>query len=200
MDVLKEFDSLKVLLWIVPGAFMVLLRSFAMRGAFPSLGKDDLSTLLLGSVTYSFLLTLFGLDLRATDVWTRLSPLTWFFVLLAIPAVIGFLLGLFEVSDIVGRFLRARGIRLPSPHPTAWETVFDEIETNAVLIVTLKDSSPVYGRWVEGSASSTDTKKLDLYIGEIGALNAQGQYVPKQPTRGAYIAAGEIRFIEIITV
>jgi len=200
-DVLKDFDFFQTLFWIIPGTFMVLFRSFAIRGSFPPLKKDDLSTLFLGSVVYAFLLILFGLNLSERNVWTKLHPVLWLLVLIFIPAVIGFLMGLLEASDRIGRGLRYLGITLPSPEPTAWENLFGDLEINAVLLVTLKDGVEVFGRWLggrSGSAASTDAKIRDLYLAEIGSINARGQYVPKTPRRGVYIAPEEIRWIEVI--
>jgi Family of unknown function (DUF6338) len=199
-DVLKDFDALKILLWVVPGAFIALFRSFAMRGTFPTIGKDDVAAFALGSVIYYFVILLFTSRVGfgaapAQSGWVS------FIVLILVPAIAGMLLGLLEASDAIGRFLRKVGIRLPSPDATAWETLFREVPTNAVLLVTLKDGNTVAGRWIGGrggSASSSDAKIMDLYLGQIGAINHHGQYVPHSPQRGAYFAASEIRFIEVI--
>jgi hypothetical protein len=112
-------------------------------------------------------------------------------------------LGIFEASDAVGRAFRHLGIRLPSPDATAWETMFRELKSGAVLLVRLKDGTTVFGRWSGGkggSASSTDAKTMDLYLSEIGTIDDKGNYVPQRPRRGAYIVAGEIRFFEVIVV
>lgn len=202
-DLLKDLDLFKILFWIVPGAFMVLFRSFAIRGAFPALNKDDAATLLLGSVVYSFLLILFGIDLSAKDIWKAFPPLAWIGMLIVVPGAIGFGFGLLEASDIIGRGLRSHGVRLPSPESTAWESLFRELGPNAVLIVTLKDGAHVFGRWIGGrggSAASADPRTRDLYLAEIGSINAHGEYVSHTPPRGAYIAAEEIRSIEVIKV
>src|SRR3954469_363570 len=111
------------------------------------------------------------------------------------------LLGFLEASDAIGYSLRSLGVRLPSPDATAWETAFREIGTGAVLLVSLKDGAQVFGRWLGGrgaSAASSDAKTMDLYLGEIGTINGQGQYVAKSPRRGAYISSTEIRWIEVI--
>jgi hypothetical protein len=200
-DALKDFDFFQTLFWIIPGTFMVLLRSFALRGSFPPFKKDDLATFVLGSVVYAFLLMLFGLNLSDKNVWTKLHPFLWLFVLFFIPAAIGFLLGWLEGSDRVGRGLRHLGMALPSPEATAWENLFGDLRINAVLLVTLKDDVQVFGRWLggrRGSAASMDTEVRDLYLAEIGSIDECGQYVPKTPQRGIYIAPEEIRWIEVI--
>jgi hypothetical protein len=204
-DVLKDFDAVKILFWVIPGAFIALFRSFAMRGAFPAISKDDVAALILGSVVYWFLLLLIetSFDVTPQNIQTQFSGWTGFIGLIAIPAILGLLLGFLEAGDGIGQLLRFLGVRLPSPDATAWETMFREMQSGSVLLVTLKDGTTVFGRWVggkRGSASSTDAKTMDLYLGQIGEINAAGQYVAKTPQRGAYLVATEIRFIEVIAV
>lgn len=203
-DVLKDFDAMKVLLWVVPGAFITLFRSFAMRGSFPTIGKDDIAAFVLGSVVYYFLLILIVRGIAsAGPISPAAAPWLSLLFLVVLPALIGALLGLLEASDAVGRVLRKIGIRLPSPDATAWETIFREMPTNAVLLVRLKDGTLVTGCWTggkRGSASSSDPKIMDLYLGQIGTIDASGDYTAHDPQRGAYISAGEIRFIEVISL
>lgn len=204
-DILKDFDAMKILLWIIPGVFISTFRSFSIRGSFPTISKDDIGALIIGSVIYWFcLLSVYtGFDFAHQNLKLQFTGLVGFFALIAIPAASGFLLGLLEVSDCVGKQLRKMGIRFPSPHPTAWETIFREVPNNAVMLVTLKDGTVVYGRWAEGkisSSSSSDPKQTDLFLGEIGTVTANGEYEAKDPQRGAYLAASEIRLIEIIAV
>lgn len=204
-EALKNFDAALTLIWVVPGAFIALFRSFAIRGAFPTIGKDDVAAFLLGSVVYYFVLALFvvGLDPAAGPLKQNFSSTGLFIVVVIVPAFAGAVLGLVEASDSIGRLLRKIGIRLPSPDATAWETMFREMTPNAVLLVTLKDGTTVAGRWVGGkggSASSSDPKIMDIYLGQIGSIDGHGHYVPKTPRRAAYLAAAEIRFIEVIAV
>lgn len=201
-DALKGFDLFQVLFWIVPGTFLALFRSFAIRGSFPPLGKDDLATLILGSAVYALLLILLGLDLSVKDAWKQLSPFVWFLLLVVLPALLGLLLGLFEASDFIGRKLRSWGVVIPSPDATAWEGLFRALPRNAVLLVSLKDGADVFGRWVGGAVSSSASAEetRDLYLAETGAIDAAGNYTPHSPKRGAYIAADQIRCIEIIVV
>lgn len=203
-DVLKDFDAMKVLLWVVPGAFFTLFRSFAMRGSFPTIAKDDMAAFVLGSVVYYFLLSLVVHGFVSPDqISPALAPWLKLLALVVVPALIGAVLGFVEASDAIGRALRKVGIRLPSPDATAWETIFREMPTNAVLLIRMKDNTVAAGCWTggkNGSASSSDPKTMDLYLGQLGEINADGDYVAKDPPRGAYISAGEIRFIEVISL
>ncbi|OAI30543.1 hypothetical protein A1351_08560 [Methylosinus sp. R-45379] len=175
-----------------------------MRGTFPTIAKDDVAAFILGSVIYYFIVLLFtaGINSDMQALKPAFSSWLWLLILLIIPAFVGFGFGILESSDAVGYMLRSVGIRLPSPHATAWETLFRELTPGSVLLVGLKDGSHVYGRWIGGkggSASSTDAKTLDLFLGEIGVVDTDGQYVPQKPQRGAYIAASEIRVIEVVS-
>lgn len=204
MDALKDFNFTGIALWIVPGAFIALFRSLAMRGSFPTFGKDDVAALVLGSVIY-FLVILSITNFDAASEISRDHLKPWFVivVLIVIPTAAGICLGILEASDALGRFFRRRGVDFPSPHPTAWETVFREMSPGTVLMLTLKDGTNIFGRWnggLRGSASSTDLSIMDLYLGEIGSIDRQGRYVPHEPPRGAYIAPSEIRFFEIVNV
>ena len=49
------------------------------------------------------------------------------------------------------------------------------------------------------SSASSDGSNQDIYIGETGTLNEKEQYVANLPKRGIYIAASEVRTIEVIT-
>jgi hypothetical protein len=201
LEILKDIDVAKVMFWVVPGAMIALFRSFALRGGFPGIGKDDIAAFVLGSVIYDFVILLSATGFSLTDkVDVHFSGYVWFLVLLLVPAIVGLGLGLFEASDAVGFAFRQLGIPFPSPGATAWESLFRELGTGAVLIVTLKDGSRVMGRWVGGrggSAASTDPKQTDLFLGEIGSKQGHA-YVPAAPRRGIYLTAAEIRYIEVI--
>ena len=203
LDWAKEFDYAKVMIWVVPGLLFVLFRSFAIRGAFPAVTKDDIAAFLLASVLYNFFISaaVFRAALNPIGWSQGWSFLLWLVVLCALPVIAGFLIGLFEVSDVTGRLLRRMGVVFPSPTPTAWETLFKELKRGSVLIVTLKDGTVVYGRWIGGtrlSSASTDPSIMDLFIAEIGTLDCQDRYIPKSPQRGIYVPASELRSIEVV--
>ena len=200
MDWLKDLDPVKVLIWVAPGAFIALFRSFFLKGSFPEIGKDDVGVFILGSVIYRFA----ALGLVSDNDLAHLSDRGWFwFVSLGlVPALLGFGLGMFEASDATGKFMRWCRIPMPTPTPSVWNTAFRALPTDTFLVVVLKDGTMYYGRWARGlvpSSASSDSGNQDIFIGETGTLDAQGQYVAMAPKRGVYIAASEVRTIEIIT-
>jgi hypothetical protein len=200
MDWLKDLDPVKVLLWVAPGAFISMFRSFFLKGSFPTIGKDDLAAFVLGSVVYRFLvlgfLTQEGIAKLSTNGWF------WFFFVGVGPSVLGFGLGMLEASDWIGQLVRSWGVIMPTPTPSAWNTVFRALPADTFVIAVLKDGTTFYGRWAKGSvpsSASSDGSNQDIYIGETGDLNAQGQYISSLPKRGVYVAASEVRTIEVIT-
>ena len=202
-DLFKSFDAIAILDWVVPGAFFILFRSFALKGAFPSLGKDDVVAFIIVSVLYWYLaIWASATFLGAPEAFRQpIAGAESIVALVAIPAAAGLAAGLFERRDVVGRLLRAFGVKFLSPYATAWESVVVNLPPGSVLIVHLKDAQPIVGRWTNaqiGSAASTDKEVRDLYLDEIGSV-VGANYQPSAPVRGAYIAAEQIQFIEVIT-
>jgi len=201
-DLFKSFDAIAILDWVVPGAFFILFRSFALKGAFPSLGKDDVVAFIIVSVLYWYLLIWASATfLGAPEAFRQHGAGAGSIVVLAVfPILAGVGVGLFESRDVVGRLLRAFGVKFLSPYATAWESVVVNLPPGSVLIVHLKDAQPVVGRWTTaqiGSAASTDRDVRDLYLDEIGSVIG-ANYQPFVPVRGAYMAAEQIQFIEVI--
>jgi hypothetical protein len=97
LDALKDFDVVKVLLWVVPGAMIVLFRSFAMRGSFSGFSKDDVAAFIIGSVIYLFLVVFCTTGLSLNDK-AQLQFSAWGAVLafLIVPAILGLGLGLLK--------------------------------------------------------------------------------------------------------
>src|SRR5216684_7439425 len=109
---LKDFEVLKMLLWVVPGAMIALFRSFSMRGTFPAIGKDDVAAFILGSVLFDFIALFCFTGFSLTEkIQIQLSPGQWLLALVVLPAIVGAALGFLEASDAIGRLLRNIGVR-----------------------------------------------------------------------------------------
>ncbi len=207
MELLKNFDVAKIIIWVAPGVLIVLFRSFVINGTFPKLDKDSIAGCVVASAIYVFLIVaaIGGVSLTGGNTSFEFGPLHSIFLFFALPIVLGLLLGFIESIDLIGRMFRWSGVSIPSPTLSAWETMFRELEKDTVMLVTLKNGAMVWGRWTSGasenlpdSSSSRDRETLDLYVAQVGVLDSQGEYAPVEPTRGIYIAKDEIRFIEVM--
>lgn len=203
VDLLKDFDFNAFLVLVIPGAIFSLFRSFAIRGRFPSIAKDDFAAFLFASTIYDFFLASSQPNLSLPVLAWRSAWSFWFWllILVVVPTIAGLATGLFEASDVVGRVIRRVGVKLPSPTPTAWETLFKELSAGSVLLITLVDGTTINGRWTAAdvaSSASTDPDKMDLFLAEIGTLDGRGRYLPKSPPRGIYISTSQIQTIEVI--
>ena len=194
---LSDFEPIKLLLFVAPGATFAIFRSFAIRGFFPKLSKDDLGALVISSCVYALFIKLIGTDFTATGIMERRPTILWIAILFVLPMLLGFASGLIEARDLVGKILRNFGWRFPSPEPNAWETMFREMPGGSILVVWLDEENWVCGRWVKGSASSQSTDSRDLFLSEVGSLS-EGVYRSIVPRTGVYFSTGEIKRIEVV--
>lgn len=135
--------------------------------------------------------------------------------ILTLPAVMGFIIGFARQKDWFGQIVEwfskcAETAEWPEEArnffnfkrseknnvPTAWDTVFVNIEP-CWVIVTLKDGSKVYGFLGQGSHVSSDHEERDIFISHTVVKNDNGlEIVPN--TAGVYIKHDEIRTVEFI--
>jgi hypothetical protein len=199
MSGLVDIDTVYIaIFFLVPGYIFLTFRNQFVAG------QDRLGTeRLLAFITYSALnLALFGWILfaipRRADDWVVV--LTWVFVLLIGPAVLGFVSGMWTQKEWGGRLYEFFGLSLVHPTARSWDWVFHRVDPCFVL-VTLKDGSQCAGYWGVNAAgtqsfASSDPKERDLYISQVFEISDEG---PWRPTpKSIFIAAGEIRTVEFI--
>jgi hypothetical protein len=199
MSGLVDIDTVYIaIFFLVPGYIFLTFRNQFVAG------QDRLGTeQLLAFITYSALnLALFGWILfaipRRADDWVVV--LTWVFVLLIGPAVLGFVSGMWTQKEWGGRLYEFFGLSLVHPTARSWDWVFHRVDPCFVL-VTLKDGSQCAGYWGVNAAgtqsfASSDPKERDLYISQVFEISDEG---PWRPTpKSIFIAAGEIRTVEFI--
>jgi Family of unknown function (DUF6338) len=196
---LANIDAVFIaIFFLVPGYIFLTFRNQVVAG------QDRLGTeQLLAFVTYSALnLALFGWILlaipRSAANWVVV--LTWAFVLLIGPAVLGFASGYWTQKELGSRLYGFFGLSLVHPTARSWDWVFHRVDPCFVL-VTLKDGSQCAGYWGVNAAgtqsfASSDPKERDLYISQVFEISDKG---PWRPTlKSIFIAAGEIRTVEFI--
>lgn len=199
MSGLVNIDTVYIaIFFLVPGYIFLTFRNQFVAGQ-DRLGSEQL----LAFITYSALnLALFGWILfaipRRADDWVVV--LTWVFVLLIGPAVLGFVSGMWTQKEWGGRLYEFFGLSLVHPTARSWDWVFHRVDPCFVL-VTLKDGSQCAGYWGVNAAgtqsfASSDPKERDLYISQVFEISDEG---PWRPTpKSIFIAAGEIRTVEFI--
>lgn len=172
MDWLKDIDPEKVLIWVAPGAFIALFRSYFLKGSFPGVGKDDVGAFILGSVIFRF--AILGLFSDGNLASLSVRGWFWFLSLGLVPSLLGFGIGVFEASDITGMFMRWCGVAMPTPTPSAWDTLFRRLPPSAVVIVLLKAGTQIHGRWAPHHptrATSTSTLERPAHWTPKGAMS-----------------------------
>jgi uncharacterized protein DUF6338 len=199
MSGLVNIDTVYIaIFFLVPGYIFLTFRNQFVAG------QDRLGTeQLLAFVTYSALnLALFGWILFALPQVARgwVVVLTWAFVLLIGPAVLGFVSGMWTQKELGSRLYEFFGLSLVHPTARSWDWVFHRVDPCFVL-VTLKDGSQCAGYWgvnATGTQSfaSSDPKERDLYISQVFEISDEGPWRPTQ--KSIFIAAGEIRTVEFI--
>lgn len=199
MSGLVNIDTVYIaIFFLVPGYIFLTFRNQFVAGQ-DRLGSEQL----LAFITYSALnLALFGWILfaipRRADDWVVV--LTWVFVLLIGPAVLGFVSGMWTQKEWGGRLYEFFGLSLVHPTARSWDWVFHRVDPCFVL-VTLKDGSQCAGYWGVNAAgtqsfASSDPKERDLYISQVFEISDEG---PWRPTpKSIFIAAGEIRTVDFI--
>ena len=64
------------------------------------------------------------------------------------------------------------------------------------MLVTLRDGTQVAGYFGDESMASSDPAYRDLYLENVYTIQEDGQWEPRDDSRGIYIEGSQIVFIE----
>jgi len=199
MSGLVSIDTVYVaIFFLVPGYIFLTFRNQFVAG------QDRLGTeQLLAFITYSALnLALFGWILftlpRTAQGWVVV--LTWVFVILIGPAILGLASGIWTQKELGNRLYAFFGLSLMHPTARSWDWIFHRVHP-CFILVTLKDGSQCAGYWGVNAAgtqsfASSDPKERDLYISQVFEIADEGPW--RRTQKSIFIAAGEIRTVEFI--
>jgi len=123
------------------------------------------------------------------------QAILWFIIIFLVPAGLG--IGAAYVAQWDGlawlfRFLRLRPI---NPIPTGWDWFFSRADPCYVL-VTLTSGKEVAGYFGGASMASSDPDRHDLYLERVYVIDQEGVWQPVERSRGIYLTAAQIAFIE----
>jgi Family of unknown function (DUF6338) len=185
-----------VLFFVVPGIIALFVRSRFVAGRTPSTKENLLIFVVLSLFYYS--LTIFFIEpaISMQGPWI-IRGLVWIFLILAGPAVFGFLLGIAAQREWFTRFANTLGFSLVHIIPTAWDWRFSTIPRHGMFVmVTLVSGERVAGYFGNSSFASSDTDERDLYIEEEYTATDEGAWEAREESVGILISAKEIRYIE----
>ena len=118
-----------------------------------------------------------------------------FGLIVALPALLGFLLGVVSQKELIYRALRWIGLNPIHRILTAWDWKFSDMSGEWVL-VTLKDGTRIGGLCGRDSFISSNPDERDLYIESTDPVDGGGRHSTSDERRGVWIAGGEISTIE----
>jgi hypothetical protein len=133
-----------------------------------------------------------------TDLLTGhpiLQALSWFWVLLVGPTVLGVVFGSLRKTGAVERVLSAMGLDPLDLLHTAWDAKFNRTGSSWVMI-TLTDGSEVAGKYWTNSRASDDAKHRDIYVEEVWSVDDEGIWSQVDRTDGIWIPSEQIKYIE----
>lgn len=155
-----------------------------------------------------------GLLTRSTFVYSCFSPFilqgweerwheTYFGLaaafLFAIPAAMGFLIGVIRQKKLIPDLIRKMRLDTFEKHhiPTAWDYLFSEVGPTWV-IVTLKDGTKYRGFFGPDSYVSSDPDERDLYISHAFIERGKGEFEIVPNTKGIYFKDDAVSIVELI--
>lgn len=129
--------------------------------------------------------------------WTLGPRLAFFLEVLALPTLLGIVLGL-ALRGVWGQsFLRRLALPAIDPMPRAYDHVFSTRGTGFV-IVTYKDGAQVFGYYGANSRAGRDPNRSELYLESLYLPQAGGSWTEMQPPRAILLNLADVRSIEFI--
>ena len=179
------------LVFFVPGAIILFVRSQLTTGRLPPPSERFLSYLIVSAIYLA--LTLPFVDYQPELGLSNLSSWIWIFWLFLLPAVVGLFLALFwgRIRDILIRI----GLRQVHPVPNAWDWKFRNVDDQWVL-VTFTDGSQVAGQLGSDSFISSDPSERDIYIQKVFKVDSQTKEWEETGAKGILITPGQVKTIE----
>ncbi len=189
--VLTGTTSYFFLVFFVPGAIILFVRSQLTTGRLPPPSERFLSYLIVSAIYLA--LTLPFVEYQPELGLSNLSSWIWISWLFVFPSVIGLILAL--SWGCIRKFLVRIGLSPVHPIPSAWDWKFSNVDDQWVL-VTLTDDSQVAGYLGPESFISSDSSERDVYIQKVFKVDSQTKVWKETKTKGILIAPGQVKTIE----
>lgn len=179
------------LVFFVPGAIVLFVRSRLTTGRLPPPSERFLSYLIVSAVYLA--LTLPFVEYQQDLGLSNITTWRWIIWLFLIPAIVGLLLP--YSSDCTRNLLGKVGLNPVHPTPTAWDWKFSNCG-NQWILVTLSDDSQVAGYLGSDSFVSSDPSERDIYIQKAAKFDSQTAQWEETGAEGILIVAGQVKTVE----
>ena len=207
LDFLKIENIPFILFFIVPGLIISFIRAQFIKNRTLTNSEAVLSYFTISMIYHSLLFSLFFLifpsiaeltSMEELIQWIRTNRISAVFTfavfVLAVPGILGLLLGLNIQEEWIYNLLRRCSINLVHPVSTAWDWKFSTMREQWVL-VTLKDDTKYAGYCDKLSFFSSEPNGRDIYIEHVYNLDDDNKWEPI-PGKSVLIAGGEVKTVE----
>ncbi len=192
MEVLEESKLILFIIFIMPG--FICMKTYSLL--YPAQIKD-FNQSILDSVTYSCII--YGFNsvfilwieyLKQNNEFPFFYSLFYFYVIFISPVFLAYA----WVQLRERKWLRMLNIAHPDNLP--WDYVFKDKEV-CWIIITLNDSTKIYGRYGPGSFVSNYPHEPQIYLDECWHQNRDGGFGEKHnASAGIIILSKDIRTVE----
>ncbi len=179
------------LVFFVPGAMIIFVRSQLTTGRLPPPSERFLSYLIVSAIYLALTLPL--VDYQPKLGLSNLSSWIWIGWLFVIPAIIGVFL-----AALWGRapeFFLKTPLNPVHPIPTAWDWKFSNVGDQWVL-VTLVDGSEVAGFIGSDAFISSDPSERDIYLEKVAKFDSRTAEWKETGAEGILFATGQVKTVE----
>ena len=191
MNFLTGASPFIFLVFFVPGAIILYVRSQLTTGRLPPPSERFLSYLILSTIYLA--LTLPFIDYQPDLGLANLGSRSWIIWLFMVPIVVGLVLAL--TGSHFRDFLMKIGLKPVHPIPSAWDWKFSNVSEQWVL-VTLSDGSQVAGLLGVESFVSDDPAERDIYIDQVYTFDPNSGKWTEAGRKSILVAGGQVKTVE----
>jgi len=193
--------------YLLAGYVVIIVRSRFILGVRPKPAE-----LVVEAIVFSLVNQLVASLIVEISVWTGLTRLLdssgflpssdsriyFFLKILALPTVIGLLLGYNLSAGWKNALLRRLSMPVTHPVQRGYDFAFGRGREPGFVIVKYFDDTTVLGFFGETSLAASDPERSDLYLERLYFLNDDGSWQEPDPSRSGLVNLEEVRSIEFL--
>lgn len=193
MDFLEESKLIVFIVFIMPG--FICMKVYNLL--YP-MQVRDFNQSILDSITYSCVI--YGFNsvsilwveyLKQSNSFPIIYSLFYFYIIFISPVALAWIWVWLRKSELL------RKLNIAHPDNSPWDFVF-RTRTACWVIITLNDSTKIYGKYGSGSFVSSYPHEPQIYLNECWHPNEEGGFKEKHgASAGIIILSKDIRSVEL---